>query len=171
MNEVSVIDMANARERRAAKQYEYIEEFSSPLVSFMLNIPGPVKSSPLFDKAFDEGCRRILEALKNARTEILKTETFRLFTGNEFYAAIKGDGFEIKKALLPAEESDSLGRLFDIDVILPGGKKVSRSDVGSPERKCLLCGNDAHACSRNRTHTVGELVLKINSIIEQWQET
>lgn len=169
--EVSVIDMANARERRAKKQREYIEEFNSPLVSFMLNIPGPVKSSPLFDKAFDEGCRRILEALKNAGIEILKTEKFTLFTGNEFYAALKGDGFEIKKVLMPAEESDSLGRLFDIDVILPDGKKVSRSDVGAQERKCLLCGNDAHACSRNRTHTIGELVLKINSIIESSLES
>ena len=41
--EVTVEDMMNARERRAAVQERLIGLYGLPVVSFTLNIPGPVK--------------------------------------------------------------------------------------------------------------------------------
>ena len=60
-----------------------------------------------------------------------------------------------------------LGRLFDIDVLDAGGKKLSREGLGLPPRKCLLCEQPAHACARSRTHTVMELTERIESILRK----
>ena len=65
------------------------------------------------------------------------------------------------------EDGGGLGRLFDIDVLDAGGKKLSREDLGLPPRKCLLCEQPAHACARSRTHTVMELTEQIESILRK----
>ena len=56
---VALGEMLDARERRAAAQREMIERHGLPLVSFTLNVPGPVKDSALLRHAFDEGLRQI----------------------------------------------------------------------------------------------------------------
>ena len=45
-------DMLNARERRVWMQEQLLSEFPGVLVSFTLNIPGPVKVLPLVPEAF-----------------------------------------------------------------------------------------------------------------------
>ena len=46
--------------------------------------------------------------------------------------------------------------------------KISRKDLGFPERKCLLCNNPACQCGRSRKHSIEELRKKIYGII--WEE-
>lgn len=41
LEEVALEDMLNARERRAAIQKSFLDEFHRPLVCLTLNIPGP----------------------------------------------------------------------------------------------------------------------------------
>jgi holo-ACP synthase CitX len=176
--------MAQAREHRASVQRAMLTKTGQVLVSFMLNIPGPVKTGALYDTAFDEGVRRIRAAVADIGA-VCKTEiSSRLFTGSEYYALLKADAYEVKRALCKAEEEDALGRLFDIDVLyLPAETaagatasagagvpvKIGRSDIGMSERRCLLCDNDAHACARARTHTVTEIVGAIqDGIAGDW---
>ena len=45
--EVTVPDMLNARDRRHAIQQELIRTHGATVISFTLNIPGPVKIFPL----------------------------------------------------------------------------------------------------------------------------
>ena len=45
--EVAVPDMLNARDRRFAIQQELIRTHHATVISFTLNIPGPVKVFPL----------------------------------------------------------------------------------------------------------------------------
>ena len=53
--EVTAADMMACRERRAARQKELLAQGGS-LISFTMNIPGPVKTAPLWQRGFDEGC-------------------------------------------------------------------------------------------------------------------
>ena len=46
---------------------------------------------------------------------------------------------------------------FDIDVLGPDSVPLSRSVLGLPPRSCLICGENAKVCARNRTHSM-ELV-------------
>ena len=67
--EVTAADMMAARERRAERQKELLEQ-GGALISFTLNIPGPLKLSPLWERGFNEGCRLIEARLarKNGRS-------------------------------------------------------------------------------------------------------
>lgn len=167
MEEVVLCDMLDARERRAALQRELLEAHRCPLVCLTLNIPGPVKVLELVPQAFEEGERRIREALSLAGLAAGGCREIREKTGYEAFFWVDGDPLAIKRAVSAAEDKDRLGRLFDIDVIRPDGEKVSREDLGLPPRTCLLCGQPAHACSRSRSHSVAELVEEIQRILAE----
>ena len=175
VREVTVLDMAKSREARVMKQSEMLARYSSEekqfaLVSFMLNIMGSVKKSPLYDKAFFEGVKRIKEAFSKIGADIIEESTEEKFTGNEYLALVNKNPLQIKQTVVELEEMDILGRIFDIDVLRPNGEKVERSEVGKQERKCLLCSQSAHVCSRNRTHSLASLVSAIERIISEQLE-
>ena len=61
MQTVTLEQMLEARERRAQRQRELTAQFGLPLVSFTMNIPGPVKNSPLIRRGFRLGERCLTE--------------------------------------------------------------------------------------------------------------
>ena len=160
--------MLNAREQRAALQNSLLVSCRCPLVSFSLNIPGPVKVLPLVPEAFDAGISKIEDALADQGLPVVRREQVIQATGLEAMWAVETAGAVRLKTLMAAiEDGGGLGRLFDIDVLDAGGKKLSREDLGLPPRKCLLCEQPAHACARSRTHTVMELTEQIESILRK----
>ena len=168
--EVAVLDMLNARDRRHAIQQELIRTHNATVISFTLNIPGPIKVFPLGEMTFEEGIRLIDSQLHAWKIPVLEKRTIRDFTGNEQFWSVKGDTLFIKEILCLLEDSLSFGRLFDIDVIRTDETKVSRTELGFPGRKCLLCSNDAFVCSRSRTHTVKELLDKACELMKDYFE-
>lgn len=161
-------DMLAARERRQALQQELIGTFSCPVISFTLNIPGPVKVFPLAEMTFEEGTALIDSQLRAFKIPVLKRRSIRAHTGNEQFWAADADVLVLKEILCLLEESLSFGRLFDIDVIRPDGSKISRTDLGFDGRKCLLCSQDAFVCSRSRAHTLRELLEKSCSLMWEY---
>ena len=75
---------------------------------------------------------------------------------------------QAKEVTVEIEEKHPLGRLMDIDVIGPDGVPVSRTGDGHPQRRCLICNDDARACMRAATHSVTELLAKIHSMTEAY---
>ena len=57
--EITMNEMLEARELRAVKQRELLEHYGMTLISFTLNIAGPVKTSALIEKTFNEGRMQI----------------------------------------------------------------------------------------------------------------
>lgn len=152
--------LLDAREAREARQRALLAQYGHPLVSFTLNIAGPVKTGALIERAFDEGLRLIA-----ARCVPMRVEECRAVTGYEALLVVPGDALALKRCSLRIEEADELGRLFDIDVVDTSGDKVSRAAVGSPERRCLLCGEPAHACARSRAHGLEAVVARTRKIL------
>lgn len=169
-HEVTVPEMLMARDHRVEMQRELISSIGNPVVCFMLNIPGPRKVSEDFKWAFDEGIKRIKGKLDDYGLMINKDAVEENVTGYVFYASVKGDAVDIKKAMCEIEEADRMGRIFDIDVLRTDGSKVSREEFGMGPRKCLMCELEAHLCARNRTHTIGEMVEEIHGIIRVVRE-
>ncbi|HUM83918.1 MAG TPA: triphosphoribosyl-dephospho-CoA synthase CitG [Lachnospiraceae bacterium] len=163
--EVGLAEMLKAREKRAGRQAELIQQYHVPLVSFGLNIAGPVKVFELARWSFSEGCEQIEIRLKAYGLRILYREESRKKTGCEAYFCVDGSAEEIKKILTDLEEEHTLGRLFDIDVLGTDGRKVSRTELGYPERTCLLCGRPAFECSRSRKHSVAELFERVCTVM------
>ena len=52
---VELSAMLAAREERARQQDAWLKQYQCPLLSFTLNIPGPVKTSPALRRAFVKG--------------------------------------------------------------------------------------------------------------------
>ena len=50
--EVTITDMMYCRDRRVQIQNEFIETYQNPVISFCMNIPGPIKTTPLIRKGF-----------------------------------------------------------------------------------------------------------------------
>ena len=163
---VTITDMMNCRDRRVSIQNELISKYDKPVLSFCMNIPGPVKVPDGVPQAFATGCRRIEALLKDRLVLVQHMETIKEKTGYEAFYCIDANPEFIKTLMVTLEDQDRLGRLFDIDVIRPDGSKVSREELGRPSRTCLLCKEPAHACSRSRRHSVAELTAEIGHILK-----
>jgi len=142
----------DAREERALRQKEMIKKHGLPLISFTMNIAGPVKTSPLIERAFFEGAKQINSIVGR----YFVAEKFESHTkcGPFLIYSVKCDESELKSKLVEIEDTHPIGRLFDMDVISGQGERMSRPT----ERGCIVCGASGKACAAGRLHPLSEIV-------------
>lgn len=160
-----MIDLAAilaARDHRVQQQQQLLSRHHRPLVSFTMNIAGPVKRSDLIEEAFAMGCSLLEGQLCRVKATVLEKKVSVQDTGCEALYAVDLDAAQLKGLTVELEDHTPAGRLFDMDVIDTDGSKVSRSR----ERCCLICGKAGSGCSRSRAHSVEELQAKTNQILE-----
>lgn len=155
MQEVTLMQMLDARERRVWEQNETLAQFHKPIICFTMNIPGPVKDSPLIRKCFEYGVNRLEKAIPAEKR--LCSRIRQEITGNEAIFACDMDAEEVKRICVGIEDDTPLGRLFDMDVLVPGGSKLDRELVGGGSRDCIVCGAPGRGCASRRVHSVPEL--------------
>ena len=165
--EVTITDMMFCRDRRVQIQNEFIEKYHHPVVSFCMNIPGPIKTTPLIQKGFEAGKEILLHALSVADMAVLESRVFHDITGDEMLLCVDASAEKIKNLTQQIEETHPYGRLFDMDVISINGQKLSRPSY----RKCLICDCQAQDCARSRKHTIEEMQDKIESILRDEETT
>lgn len=151
--------MLLARDRRASRQAALLSRYGRPVISFTMNIAGPVKDSPLIRYAFRSGLRQ-LEALPCAQ---LCREAIFEPTGPEALLVYETQDARLLKAFCIRLESEGeAGRLFDLDVLDANGEKLSR-ETG---RTCLVCGGPVSVCSRSRAHGLEAITARTRTILE-----
>ncbi len=151
--------MLLARDRRASRQAALLARYGCPVISFTMNIAGPVKDSPLIRYAFRSGLRQ-LEALPCAQ---LCREAIFEPTGPEALLVYETQDARLLKAFCMRLESEGeAGRLFDLDVLDANGEKLSR-ETG---RTCLVCGGPVSICSRSRAHGLEAITARTRTILE-----
>ena len=151
--------MLLARDRRASRQAALLSRYGRPVISFTMNIAGPVKDSPLIRYAFRSGLRQ-LEALPCAQ---LCREVIFEPTGPEALLVYETQDARLLKAFCIRLESEGeAGRLFDLDVLDANGEKLSR-ETG---RTCLVCGGPVSVCSRSRAHGLEAITARTRGILE-----
>ncbi len=166
--QVQLAEVLMARDARAQRQRELLAEFGLPLVSFCMNIAGPVKNGPAIRRGFAEGLAQLQEALRGARMEVAHREQVNAPAGCEALLAVRGDARALKRICVELEDEDALGRLFDLDVISPSGEKLDREQFGLPPRPCLVCGLPGKGCASRRTHSVAELQARTRAILRDY---
>ena len=112
MEEVSLQEMLAARERRCYLQTQLLHQYKKSLISFTLNIPGPVKVLTDVPEAFASGCQRIETLLKDRLVLIQHMETIKEKTGYEAFYSVDANPDFIKELMVSLEDQDRLGRLF-----------------------------------------------------------
>lgn len=164
--EVSLMEMLEAREKRAWRQRELLK-LGRTMICFTMNIAGPIKNSPLIGSGYDLGKRLLLGQLDVAGVAVSDFEEVREKTGNECILLTDAEPLAVKAITAELEDCAPIGRLFDMDVLRPDGSKVERQELGLPGRRCLLCGESAQVCARSRKHSVEELQAKTREILRE----
>lgn len=160
--EVTLAEVLEAREARVRRQDALRERYGAAVVSFTMNIAGPVKDSPLIRRAFRAGIRQLECGLRAWNLEILHREEHLAAAGCEALYPVSGPAERVKRVCQSIEDGSRLGRLFDMDVISPAGEKLDRS---GGERPCIVCGAAGRGCASRRVHSVSELQNATQSII------
>ena len=146
LTDVSLEQMLSARERRVDIQNKMLAGcgHGQCLVCLTMNIAGSVKRTPMTRMLFDRG----VSEMESLGFDVLRRQILDDVTGSEAFWLLDEEGSAVKKALEAAEDSFPAARLWDLDVLLPGGEKLSRSE----SRRCLVCDAPAHECARSRRH-------------------
>ena len=67
---VDVMDVLAARDRRVQRQQELLAAYAKPLISFTMNIAGPVKRTALIERGFELGLARLEGQLRACRAAV-----------------------------------------------------------------------------------------------------
>lgn len=152
-----------AREWRADFQNHLLKTYRRPVICFTMNIPGPVKDSPLIRRSFRWGLEKLEKALSGVVFRRVREEV----TGCEAYFVAEGTALELKGLCTELEDSTPLGRLFDMDVTDSDGTKLERTLVDGKSRDCIVCGTPGRGCASRRLHSVGALQAAARRIMEE----
>lgn len=160
--ESTLMQILAAREERAERQKTFLSKHRCTLISFTMNIAGPIKTSSLIRRGFEQGLEDISDAIGifDIKERYIATPS----TGCEALIALAGDSRVIKKLCVNIEESSPLGRLFDIDVIDQNGNKLEREN----ERDCIVCGAPGRGCSAGRLHPIEEIQSATTRILNDY---
>ena len=163
---VSLPQLLAARDARAALERDLIARHADcTLVVLTVVVPGAEKrteASLLVARAACAALDKLLAAHCRHRLER------DLATGFEAYWLVDLPQEEAKRLTVELEDTHPLGRLFDADIILPEGRPLSRTELGAPPRRCLLCGRQAQDCARSRRHSVKELTEHIQAMLLEY---
>lgn len=162
INEVNVAQVIENRDRRVRVQNHFLDTQHCPVISFCMNIPGPIKTSPKILSAFNEGKNELLRRLRDESAAVCGQEETHAVTGDEIVLCVRAEAEALKKITSDIEENHPLGRLFDMDVIDTDGRKLTRNTF----RRCLICSRQAQDCARSRRHSVRELQDAVTALLD-----
>ena len=151
--EITLNDILTAREERVAIQNALLSEYKVPVISFTMNIAGPVKVTALSHRAFLWGMEQLRLGFLQNKLTVRKEFSRSLPTGDEGYLAVDAPAERVKALCVEIEESGPIGRLYDMDVIGTDGRKLERG----AERPCIVCGKEGRGCASRRVHTAAEV--------------
>ena len=151
--EITLPQVLAAREERVGIQNALLDKYRAPVVSFTMNMAGPVKRTALSHRAFLWGLEQLRLGFVQNRMKVLREITRELPTGDEAYFALEAPAERVKALCVEIEEANPVGRFFDMDVIGADGNKLERG----AERSCIVCGKPGRDCASRRLHTVAEL--------------
>lgn len=153
--EVTLEQMLAAREERAYRQFVLNQQWHLPILSFCMNIAGPVKDSPLIRRGFRVGCGAI--DCRIPKGAVKHRAILEAVTGCEAIYVLDMEPSKIKAITTAIEDTHDLGRLFDMDVLDCDLNKLERSLVNGKSRDCIVCGAPGGGCASRRVHRVEEL--------------
>ncbi len=157
-----------SRDRRASRQRSLLEQYpTGALLCLTVQLPGNEKRSPLSLKIASVAVDAVRAAF-----DVKHEELYDFETGYEGYFVVNDVPESAKIKAVTLEESHLLGRLWDLDVIVPyvdGVRPLSRSELGYPERLCLICGDPARYCIRTRAHTAEELIGRMQEMVDAYE--
>lgn len=162
---VSLPELLSSRESRQTRQKAWLARHHCTLISLTMVMPGAVKDTALSRELFCLAWRALETLSQQLGWSWLAWRCLPQETGSEGLIAIDVPAREVKQATLELEESQPLGRLWDIDVLDASGAILSRRDFSLPTRPCLICPQPAALCAREQKHSTAELLSRMETML------
>lgn len=167
LNEKMALEILEAREERADFIKSLIEKHKKTVVSVRVNYPGINKVNDKTKLIIDVAEKYVEKELnKYIKLKIKKTTA----EGPSIILVMEKEPIFIKKVSVKIEEEMELGRLLDIDVYNEKGESLNREQVGVEKRRCFLCNQYAHICSRSKAHSIEEIEKYIENTLNIYLE-
>lgn len=166
--EISLETWLAAKEERAARQIAWLTGYQQAVISLTLVTPGAVKDTAAYRDVMRVAVQQCDQLLREHQWSVRDSKILWLPTGPEAMWCVAHPARAIKACCVALEESHPLGRLWDLDVISPHDGPVSRQMLGQAGRRCLVCDELAHVCSRSRRHPQEQVMGCVEKIINDW---
>jgi holo-ACP synthase len=164
---VSLDELLAAKERRAARQADWLAHYQQPVISLTLVTPGEIKDSLRYRNTMGVALQMCDQLLWENRWQVLDRQVLWLPTGPEALWCVAHPAAEMKAhcgAGADAPARQAVGSGCD----LPSARPRRASVAGGESRRCLICDEPAHACSRSRNHPVEQVVSRVEKMIDDW---
>ena len=137
------------------------------LAALTLRMPAPLRTSGRFcDKAL--ALHASFAGVIRGKGIAILHEEFRVSSdGPESCIAAALDPVAFKRLAVDWETDHPWGDVADLDIMGSDGMTVSRTDLGLPSRKCLVCGEEAVVCSAGRRHDPALLEARVEEILRR----
>ncbi|EAM9431389.1 TPA_asm: citrate lyase holo-[acyl-carrier protein] synthase [Salmonella enterica] len=168
---ITLGEILECREQRAGRQKEMLLRFNTAIVSVTLVWPGEVKDTEASRYVMKQALRTLEDTLNKMFISSIQRWCEYSATGAFAIYSAEWDPSELKKICIILEDAHPLGRLWDFDVIGRDGKHVSRTNIGFPARRCLLCNESAHVCIRTQIHDMDSLLLTIQRRVNEFKQS
>ena len=190
---ITLAELLDSRDKRVEHQKDLLgANPGKSLLCLTVQLPGPEKRNATSLKIAHAGVEAVRKAFVPVYEELRDLET-----GYEAYFLVDLPAEEAKRRTCQIEDTHPLGRLMDIDVLYkpqpvvenyfsqdfaknrfstPSTKPahlnmevmpVGRTEIGLKARRCLLCGNEVRYCMRAKSHTVSELLARIEEMVKE----
>ena len=156
-------DLLDSRDARVARQRELLMEHPGmSLLCLTVQLPGPVKRNDISLKIAKAG----VEAVREAFT--LEFEEQRdLETGFEAYFLVNMPPFDVKRLACTIEDTHPLGRLMDLDVVVPSeGASMCEDNAtlgtrgGTGAKRSVASGGTERSEASEPSRATSEVMVK-----------
>ncbi|WPG20324.1 citrate lyase holo-[acyl-carrier protein] synthase [Kosakonia cowanii] len=165
---VSLEALLAAKEKRAARQADWLRHYQQPIISLTLVTPGAVKDTMRYRNTMGVALQACDQMLWQCGWQTLDRQVLWLPTGAEAMWCVAHPAAEIKAQCIELEQTHPLGRLWDFDIFCPQNGQVGRHSLDRSTRRCLVCDEPAHNCARSRRHPLDEVVNRVEGLINGW---
>lgn len=171
MQQISIEDVLSGKERKAQIQQELMDLYHVTVIGLAINMPGNIKYNNLIVEFFSGALNNLRHKLITLGVRILEERNCHMLSGPIAALAVDMTPEAAKTLAVEIELADAYGRLLDIDVYATDGRQISRTDLGLPPRRCLLCDEHFTVCMREKRHSMEELVARAYALLNAYRQS
>ncbi len=141
------------REKRLEIISDKINSTNNLIVTIKANICGNDKNIEEANIVLNYFIKKVLK-----KFDVISYEKVNSYDGDFYLVELNESNYNAVKIKLVEIESLGIGRFVDLDLFKNGEKSITRTELGLPKRRCIICDGEYNTCLREKRHTLDEVL-------------